>query len=287
MMIEKTTSNRNYPKPDIDNTLQDDVVNIASAIDKIDTDIHGINQTMPLLAGSYPFLYCKMRRCGRSSGSGGISTSNEMGTLNNNIAAAPLMFKNFFGGNDSTLDVYSIPPLLQFVGPSAGWIKSDSWLEYVTSDIQHEYRSYEMILMFIKNITTVDITSNFSRYYSGASDNTHWNYSSVYLGTPDQTDANRSTISTITWTVAETISSANSGATSSFDVTIPAGKTIALLFYSSPTWNTSTMTDLHIFNGTIGIYNFGAFLTTGLEVDHKRTLKALQMRTQNIHEIWR
>lgn len=286
-MIEKSTGNRNYPKPDIDNSLQDDVARIESALDMIDSDIYGIKQEMPLLAGSHPFLYCKMRRGGRSSGSGGISTSDEMGQLNNNTAAAPLMFKNFTGGNDSIWDVYSIPPMLQFIGPSARWIKSDSWLEYVTSENQHEYRSYEMILMFVKNTTAADITGNFSRYYSGASDNPDWNYSSVYLGTPDQTDANRSTISSITWTVAEAISDPTPGDTSSFDVVIPAGKTVALLLYSSPTWTPSTMTDLHIFNGTIGIYIFGAFLTDGLEVDHIRTLKALQLRTQDIHEIWR
>jgi hypothetical protein len=286
-MIEKTTSNRNYPKPDIENTLQDDVAHIESAIDMIDSDIHGIRQEMPLLSGAYPFLYCKMRRGGRNSGSGGYSTSNQMGQLSNNIAAAPLMFKNVIGGNDNTWDVYSIPPILQFVGPSARWLKSDSWVEYVSSTNQHEFRSYELILMFVKNTTTADITSTFYRYYSGASDNTHWNYSSVYQGTPDQTDADSSTISNITWTIAESISSATAGDPSDFPVTVPAGKTVALILYSSATWDTTSATDFHVFNSTIGVYRFGDFLVTGLEVDHQRTLKALQMRTQNIHEIWR
>jgi hypothetical protein len=43
-MIEKTTLNRNYPKPDLNNSLQDDVVNIENAMDMIDTDIHSIKQ---------------------------------------------------------------------------------------------------------------------------------------------------------------------------------------------------------------------------------------------------
>jgi hypothetical protein len=41
-MIEKTTNNRNYPKPDINNTLQDDVSNIENALEMIDSDIHSL-----------------------------------------------------------------------------------------------------------------------------------------------------------------------------------------------------------------------------------------------------
>lgn len=44
-MIEKTTTNRNYPKPDAKNFLQDDVTRLESALDSIDTDIHTINTT--------------------------------------------------------------------------------------------------------------------------------------------------------------------------------------------------------------------------------------------------
>ena len=35
-MIEKTTTNQNYPKPDENNSLQDDVANIENALDMID-----------------------------------------------------------------------------------------------------------------------------------------------------------------------------------------------------------------------------------------------------------
>jgi hypothetical protein len=42
IMIVKTTSNRSYPKPDINNSLQDDVANIESALDMIDTDIQSL-----------------------------------------------------------------------------------------------------------------------------------------------------------------------------------------------------------------------------------------------------
>ncbi len=287
-MIEKTTTNRNYPKPDINNSLQDDVANIENAMDMIDTDIHGMKLEMPLLAGAHPFLYCKMRRFGRSAGIGGIAATTEMGTLNNNTTAAPMMLKNFTGGNDGECDTYSIPPMLQFVGPSAMWIKSDGWVEYAASTDQLVYRTYEMILMFIKNTSENDINSTFSRYFSSAGSDGNNNKSSAYLGTPDQPDTNSSAVNSITWTTVHTYNSAsgNWGSTSSFPVTIPGGKTIALLFYSTPPYNNAS-TDCYVLGSTIGIYNFGDFLSDGLVVDHKRTLKALQLRTQDIHEIWR
>lgn len=285
-MIEKTTTNRNYPKPDINNSLQDDVAHIESAMDMIDTDIHGIRQEIPLLAGTHPFLYCKMRRFGRCAGRGGFAVTNEMGALYNNTAVAPEMFKNFIGAHDSVVDTYAIPPMLQFVGPSARWIRSDGWVEYNYSGNQHSYRSYEMILMFIKNTGENDITSTFCRYLSSASDNSDYNLSSAYVGTPDQPDTDGAAVSSIVWTTVDTFGTAETEATSSFPVTVPGGKTIALLLYSTPTYD-SGLTNLYVFSSAIGIYDFGAFLTEGLEVDHKRTLKALQLRTQDIHEIWK
>jgi hypothetical protein len=43
-MIVKKTANRQYPKPDLNNTLTDDVGNIGNAIDMMDTDVHNIKQ---------------------------------------------------------------------------------------------------------------------------------------------------------------------------------------------------------------------------------------------------
>jgi Peptidase_G2, IMC autoproteolytic cleavage domain len=44
-MIVKTTINRSYPKPDINNSLQNDVANIESALDMIDTDVQDLSAT--------------------------------------------------------------------------------------------------------------------------------------------------------------------------------------------------------------------------------------------------
>ncbi len=45
-MIENTTANQNYPKPNENNSLQDDVAKIENALDMIDSDVHGLNQSI-------------------------------------------------------------------------------------------------------------------------------------------------------------------------------------------------------------------------------------------------
>ncbi len=45
-MIEETTANKNYPKPNENNSLQDDVANIENALDMIDQDMHNLNQAV-------------------------------------------------------------------------------------------------------------------------------------------------------------------------------------------------------------------------------------------------
>jgi hypothetical protein len=284
-MIEKTTDNRNYPKPDINNTLQDDVANIENAMDMIDTDINGMKQEVPLLAGSHPFLHCKMRRSGRSGTSAASAWTSEMGTLNNNADTAPAMFKQFIGGNNNIYDTYSIPPTLQFVGPEASWRKADSWMEHTRLENQCKYGAYEMILMFFKNTGETDLTRPFSRYYSSTGSNEDYGRSSSYVGTPDQTNANAASISSVSWAVVHSLST-NTGSEATFDITIPAGKTVALIFYSSSGW-LGTASTYYYLGTDIGIYDYGNFLCDGLVVDQKRTLKAMQIKTPNIHDIWR
>jgi hypothetical protein len=66
-MISKTTTNRNYPKPDENNTLQDDVRNIENALDMIDLDVAkiGIPPHKSILSAG-----------GLNSGSATLSSSN-------------------------------------------------------------------------------------------------------------------------------------------------------------------------------------------------------------------
>jgi len=238
---------------------------------------------IPILPGTHPFLYCRIRRHGRHYN--GSYWSSELGTLYNTTNTAEKLFKNFTGGNDSHYDGYVIPPTTQFVGPNARWLHADGWVEYAGSGSQRDYPCYEMILMFFKNTTEKPMTQPVYRYLSSNDRNSNYNKSSAYVGTPNETDDNRNIISSINWACVHNYSSSTAGTTANFNITIPAKKTVALLFYSTAYYWTSS--NGYIFCSTIGIYDFNKSLAEGLVVDHERTLKARQIRTKNIYEIWR
>ncbi|ETZ04395.1 hypothetical protein K737_301232 [Holospora undulata HU1] len=75
---------------------------------------------------------------------------------------------------------------------------------------------------------------------------------------------------------------------SSANVLIPAGKTVAILLYSSSYYYTTYYNYYTQFMHWY-IYNFkSSFLTTGLEVDVDRTLRAWQCRGfQYSYELWK
>ncbi len=241
--------------------------------------------TSAILPGTYPFLYCRMRRSGR--GMLGYNTTDELGPLANNTDTAAKMFKNFTGGNDGPLDTYTIPPSLEFVGPQARWVKAEGWLErWVNADNQINYPSYDLILMFLKNTTELPLTRTFYRYLSSDDENGAYTSASSYLGVPNQSDENRDKTTDIQWTQVHTKSGDINGEAANFAVTIPEGKTVALLLNSSSYYYTPGSYH-YAFYSAIGIYDFDKFLTAGLEVDHERTMKALQHKTINTYEIWR
>jgi hypothetical protein len=150
--------------------------------------------------------------------------------------------------------------------------------------------------MFVKNTTSKDIirtlnfvsTSYWSSGYEGAG---------TFVGTPDNTNASKSRISKIMWKNTYKQTSSNSKFAASGNVEIQAGKTVAVLLYTSPYLDSSKKIsevmlsgDVHICSQFIpwGIYNIRSnFLTTGLEVDVKRTLKAWQCPGLDaVHNIW-
>lgn len=73
-MIEKTTTNQNYPKPDINNSLQDDVANIENALDMIDSDVYDLNQAIAAI-GTPPHKTI-LSAGGVNAGSVTLSSSN-------------------------------------------------------------------------------------------------------------------------------------------------------------------------------------------------------------------
>ena len=244
------------------------------------------DKNQALIPEANPFLYCRMRRYGRGSGyASAYAWTNDFKLYNNNASAAK-MFKQFTGGNNNVHDTYALPPSMQFVGKNSQWLKSEGWLEYAASSNQYSYPCYDMILMFLKNDTENDMTREFNRFYSGTSNNGTYNSSSAYVGTPNASNTDMINTTIVDWITANNASSNTYGSTSKFNVIIPKGKTIALLFYSTPCYYTSSYNH-YSFGSSIGIHKFGDFLCDGLTIDRERTIKALQFKTQNNYEIWR
>jgi hypothetical protein len=165
-----------------------------------------------------------------------------------------------------------------------------------TSRDQIYYYPYAALgVMFVKNTTSSDITrtlnfvgtSYWSSGYEGAG---------AFVGTPDNT--NKSRISKITWKNVYQYTSSSSRFAASGNVEIPAGKTVAVLLYTSSYLDSRGKVSEGMLSGNVyiygqfiqwGIYNIRSnFLTTGLEIDVERTLKAWQCPgLSETYELWR
>ncbi len=112
-------------------------------------------------------------------------------------------------------------------------------------------------------------------------------------------NANKSSISRIIWKNVYQYTSSDSKLAGSGNVEIPAGKTVAILLYTSSYLCSRTqvsqgmLASNYVYNyGQFiqwGIYNIRSnFLTTGLEIDVERTLKAWQCPgLSETYELWR
>lgn len=167
------------------------------------------------------------------------------------------------------------PPELQFLqGTDGNFVYKRQTTRYAVSANLYNYPYALMGVMFIKNTTEADITRSFT--FGGSSYwNTGYEGASLQVAVPDETDANRETISALTWSVLYSYSSNSANFSQSVNVTIPAGKTVALLMYTSDKYITSSSG--YQFFMSMYIKNFrSAFMTAGLEIDMERTLKAWQ-----------
>lgn len=236
-----------------------------------------------ILPGTKPFLYCRMRRSGRGY-LGYPWTSNY--SLYANNSSARFMFEQLVGyRNSSSYDCFAIPPSMHFSGNGGTWMKNEGWTEYAYTSNQYNYPSYDMLVMFVKNTTNSDMTRTFGRYLSSNNSNGSYNRSSVYVGTPNYQNQSKGSINSIGWSNVYNYSSNTYATNANFNVTIPRGKTVAILMYSTAYFYTSGSSH-YMFYSTIGFYNLNSFLCDGLEIDRERTLKAYQRNCCNIHEIW-
>lgn len=250
--------------------------------------------------GSLPFLFGVLGRGNNYYGHGIFTT--ELGQWSSDITKTDYMLQLLSGSHTYDTDYVSFyrPRQLSFIEGSKGtFIYGELYTNsFSSSNYQiYYYPCAALGVMFVKNTTSRDITrtlnfvgtSYWSSGYEGAG---------AFVGTPDNTNASKSRISKIIWKNVYQYTSSSNKFSASGNVEIPAGKTVAVLLYTSSYLHSRTKVSEGAFSGDVytygqfiqwGIHNIrNNFLTAGLEIDVERTLKAWQCPgLSETYELWR
>jgi hypothetical protein len=238
--------------------------------------------------GALPFLFGILSRYNDhawSNDHGHFTT--ELGKWYNEGADRMLQLLSGSNAYNHQYSSFYRPPQLYFLQGSNGkFIYREMFTRRDNHSNQYQYPYALLGVIFVKNTTNTDIsrTLNFggsarwSSQYEGAG---------LFIGTPNNTNADKVEISTITWASIYSHSTNSEGFNHSVNVTVPASKTVAVLFYTSAYYYAGDYSYRTYFMRW-SIYNFrSSFLTKGLEVDVKRTLRAWQCPgLEHTHQIW-
>lgn len=260
-------------------------INDVPANSTIMTEVRNRNM---IETGSLPFIFGILSRQNDYWGYGDLTS--QLGVWYNNVANADNMLQLLAGSHAQTTNYAGFykPPQLHFLQGSAGnFIYKEMYVKYAVSTNEYTYPYAGLGVIFIKNTTAADITRTVS--FGGS---TYWSSGyegmGLFVATPNNTNANKSSISGLTWTNLYNNATSTANIASSASVVIPAGKTVAILLYTSAYYYTGINSYyaqfLHWY-----IFSFrNGFLTTGLEVDIDRTLRAWQCRGyQYSYELWK
>lgn len=260
-------------------------INDVPANSTIMTEVRNRNM---IETGALPFIFGVLSRQNDYWGYGDLTS--QLGVWYNNVANADSMLQLLAGSHAQTTNYAGFykPPQLHFLQGSAGnFIYKEMYVKYAVSTNEYTYPYAGLGVIFIKNTTAADITRTVS--FGGS---TYWSSGyegmGLFVATPNNTNANKSSISGLTWTNLYNNATSTANIVSSASVVIPAGKTVAILLYTSAYYytgiNSYYVQFLHWY-----IFSFrNGFLTTGLEVDIDRTLRAWQCRGyQYSYELWK
>lgn len=262
--------------------------------------INEIRKRNMVESGSLPFLFGVLGRKNNYFGHGTFMT--ELGKWSSDITKTDYMLQLLAGSHIYDTDYVSFyrPRQLSFIEGSKGtFIYGESYPRFMYDGFSEQFNMLKypyaaLGLIFVKNTSNVDIskTLNFVGSAMCYKDEVNYGGAGLFIGTPDKTNTRKSEISRITWTRIYQHEISSPEFIASGNIIIPAGKTVAVLLYTSsnlhsgnervgetPEFFASEHTYSTIYGQFIqwGIYNFRSnFLTTGLEIDVERTLRAWQ-----------
>nr|WP_253309265.1 hypothetical protein [Rickettsia endosymbiont of Ceutorhynchus assimilis] len=270
-------------------TREDQLTNKFNSINDIPSGssiIKEIKKRNMVEPGSLPFLFSVLNRNNDHNWGNGHFTT-ELGKWYSDTSYTNNMLCLLTGAHSYDISYVGFyrPPSLYFMqGKNGTFIYRELYSRYQCSSYEYSYPYALLGVIFVKNTTNSEITrtlnfvgtSYWSSQYEGAG---------AFVGTPDNT--NKGQVASISWKNIYNLGSSNSGFSSSGVVIVPANKTVAILFYTSPYYYTSSNNYYTQFMQW-RVYNFRSnFLTTGLEVDVERTLKAWQCPgLERTDQIW-
>ncbi|WP_265034129.1 hypothetical protein [Wolbachia endosymbiont (group B) of Phalera bucephala] len=250
--------------------------------------------------GALPFLFGVLGRKNNYFGHGTFTT--ELGRWSSDITKTDYMLQLLAGSHTYNTDYVSFyrPRQLSFIEGSKGTFIYGELCTKSFSGSYDEiyYYPYAALgVVFVKNTTNVNINKTME-FVGSSYSSTEYGGAGLFVGTPDNTNSNKSSISKIVWKNVYQYTSSDSKLAGSGNVEIPAGKTVAILLYTSSYLYSRTQVSqgmlasnyVHNYGQFIqwGIYNIRSnFLTTGLEVDVERTLRGWQCPgLERTDQIW-
>ena len=262
---------------------------IMGEIGNAQTDLEShLQDTMALDPNSIPFLFGILDRY-QAGGFGSGNWTSELGQWYTNSEDWPFRLITGAHGESTSYSGFMRPPTLQFLQGSNGRFNyKRQFNSYANSGNQYQYPAALIGIFFVKNTTGSNISRTF--YFGGSS---YWSSgyegASLNVGVPTAVNANRENITGVSWnTVYNYTGNTDNFGGSSATVEIPAGKTVAIMLYTSAYYFAGPSSLYAFFMGWY-VYNFRSnFMTTGLEVDFERTLKAWQqgVGTSDTYQIW-
>ncbi len=238
--------------------------------------------------GALPFIFAVLSRANDHFGVGDLT--NQLGAWHNDVANTDNMLQLLTGIHTYKTEYAGFyrPPQLYFLqGLHGNFIYKEMYLKHVVHTNEYTYPYAGLGVFFIKNTTMEDITRALS--FGGS---VHWSSGyegmGLFLAVPDDSNINRSSISKLTWSNLYNNTTSSPNIAGTVNITIPAGKTVAILLYTSAHYQGTAANHytqfLHWY-----IHSFrSGFLTDGLVVDEERTLKAWQCPgLEKTFELWK
>ncbi|KLT21880.1 putative phage protein [Wolbachia endosymbiont of Armadillidium vulgare str. wVulC] len=214
--------------------------------------------------GSLPFLFGVLGRKNNYFGHGTFMT--ELGKWSSDITKTDYMLQLLAGSHTYDTDYVSLyrPRQLSFIEGSKGtFIYGELYTNSFSGSYdQIYYYPYAALgVVFVKNTTNVNINKTME-FVGSSYSSTEYGGAGLFVGTPDNTNSNKSSISKIVWKNVYQYTSSDSKLAGSGNVEIPAGKTVAILLYTSSYLYSRTQVSQGMLASNY-VYNYGQFIQWG------------------------